>query len=288
MNSRFHSGRCPTPTSRGSEPDLVKVVGITSVGGRVLGSGHVAAAAPVLVAHAPPLDPEGGGVAVGGPLAGQRVLVLGGVAIFEPVHHLGLGARTQIAADVGVGAQLFGKADEFVSSELVGLGTAPPDVAGHRSRGGIADSVAPMVVIGKAPARPAIYRSLTDGAELIQRVFTQTGVVFDRRFRTDPNPRVSAAPQVFDEVAVEPGLDPGNRGQTLDQEVGRHGLCLVVCNGRSKLLGGSPILPLGPGFSTKSGPAPTAMSGRSGPGLRKLPDVTRIGQHCPVTPTRPR
>src|ERR1019366_8697029 len=75
--------------------------GEAAVAGAVLLGGHVAAAAPVLVADAPVAHTEGRGGTVGGALLGESAS--GGlVAVLHPVAHFLGGAAAQIAGEVGL------------------------------------------------------------------------------------------------------------------------------------------------------------------------------------------
>src|SRR4029077_16178365 len=82
---------------------------------------HVAAAAPGLVADAPPLHAERRLVAVGSAFGGERRGVGGSVAVKYPIVEFLRRARSDVRGKVGFGAGQAAQTDELVNAELVGL-----------------------------------------------------------------------------------------------------------------------------------------------------------------------
>ena len=155
---------------------------------------HVAAAAPGLVAYAPPLHSEWLGVAVGSALGGERHGVGGSVAVKHPVVEFLRRAGPHIRGEIGIGAGQAAQTDELVNAELVRLGvvqpgrhTSLPVVVGARA-GSATDSVAPVVAVGEAAAGPAIVRR-ADALHVLDEAAADAVEVGDLRIRVRPRCR---------------------------------------------------------------------------------------------------
>ena len=127
---------------------------------------HVAATAPQLVAEADVGQSPGVLAAVRGTLGGERTGGRGDV--FHPFGEFARRGRPDVAANVGLGADQFGKVHKFVGAEGVGFDdSAPVSIDFDRTFGAGADAFAPVVLIGEAAARPADDRDfqIAEGLE---------------------------------------------------------------------------------------------------------------------------
>ena len=189
---------------------------VVAVFGGVFLRSHVAAAAPVFVPYPPVFDAERAGLTVGAALVDDGEIGVA-VAVLKPVHHLLRRAGADVAADVGDGVDLAAEVDEFVGAEAVGLGSAPEDVAGAGTGGGVADAVAPVVVIGEAAAGPAEDGG-ADGPKRVDGELAEAVGVGDGGFRSYPDAVVNTFTQVFDEVAVVLGIDAAEAGEGIGDD----------------------------------------------------------------------
>ena len=199
-----------------------------AVFGGVFTAGHVAAAAPRLVADAPVLDVEGLPVAVGRALVGEGERSGRSVAVGHPVVELARGARADVGRDVGFGADQPAQAHELVNAELVALHRVPsgehavlPVVVRSRTLVRRTDAVAPVVSVGEAASGPAQVRR-ADALHVVHELLPDAVDVGDPRLAADPDAVVDDAAEVLDEVAVDVGADrrPGRRGIDFDLGVG--------------------------------------------------------------------
>jgi len=167
---------------------------------------HTAAAAPVLVADAPERDLPRLGPAVGPAQAGQRAVAVEG-QVFHPLGHLARGAAAHVAADVWLAAELVAEIHELMGPEVVVLGHTPP-VHVHDGRTLLAgpDPVRPVVVVRKAPARPAQHGD-PDVLEGLHHVRADAPDMGDGRVEAHPDTFVDAPAQVLGKVTVDLGGD---------------------------------------------------------------------------------
>src|ERR1019366_3178875 len=86
------------------------------------------------------------------------------------------------------------------------------------------DSVAPVVTVGKAAARPANHRR-TDAPQRFDQRLPQAAYVRNRRILAHPNAVVNHTAQILDEVPVDLRRNRRDRlvNQSLDQTVARGG-----------------------------------------------------------------
>ena len=115
---------------------------------------HVAAAAPAFVAdgeigHLPRLF-----AAVLPAQIGHRRIRVGG-HVLDPLHHLLDRAAADVAADVGLGADLLAEIHELVRAEMVVLHHAAPVRVDHRRPVGRAGRCRPSSDIRRQNSRPA-------------------------------------------------------------------------------------------------------------------------------------
>ena len=195
--------------------EVAEVGRIAAIDVRVILRRHVAAAAPGLVAHAEILDFPGLLTAVGAPQVGHRAAG-GGGHVLHPFGHFLDGAAADVAADVGLAAELLAEVQELVGAETVVFEGAAPVVvgdAGAALQG--ADAVHPVVVVGEAAARPAHHRDL-EPAQGLQHVEAVAVLVRDGGVLADPEAAVDAAAEVFGELAVDFFGDQGAGGAFVD------------------------------------------------------------------------
>ena len=125
----------------------------------VIFRGEVAAAAPVLVAHAPIGHVERFRAAIRSALlrpGGTIGTGIGEIAIFDPVAQFAGSAGADVAAEIRFGANQAAEADKFLGADVVGFDHfAPVDVDPAGSLVARADAILPVIVIGEAAARPA-------------------------------------------------------------------------------------------------------------------------------------
>ena len=119
---------------------------------------HVAAAAPVFIAHAEIIYRPRLFVSVFGSQVCHRGYTLKG-HVFYPFGHFLYSSASHIAVDVCFAAQLTAQFKEFVCSEaVVFYDTAPVGVDDFLSSFFRSDTVFPVVFVSEASARPAKYR----------------------------------------------------------------------------------------------------------------------------------
>ena len=194
---------------------LLDVALVAAVEVRVVLRPHVAAAAPVLVAHAEVVDLPGLGVAVLPAQLGHGGVAAGG-HVLDPLGHLLHGAGADVAVDVGLAADLAAELEEFVRAEAVVLhDVAPVRVDDALAVGLGADAFLPVVFVGKAAARPAQNREL-DVPERLDHVRAHAVDVRDGAVLAHVEPLVDAAAQVLREVAVDLRLDLRARARGVD------------------------------------------------------------------------
>ena len=128
--------------------------------------------APHLVAHAPPLDAEGLGVAVLGPPLAHR-------GVGRAVGVLDLGGRRIGVAEPGVdrdhGLRLdqLAEANELMHAHVVGLDPGPRRIGAGRSLVPVAQAVPPVIAAHEVAARPPIHRGV-ELPEQFERVLAET------------------------------------------------------------------------------------------------------------------
>ena len=203
--------------------------------GRVIGP-HLAAAAPGLVAdakerHAPRLVAP---VALA--LLYQRRFRLVGGHVFDPLRHIARRHRSDIARDIGVRADQFGKVEKLVRAELVGVDRVRP-VHRHAGRSLRArpDPVAPVVDLAETAAGPADHGDM-DMAQRLDHVATIAADVRDHALLADPDAFVDAASEMLGELAVDVPGDDRTGCVEVDDHVGRNGRDLL--SGRAAVLRG--------------------------------------------------
>src|SRR6185437_6454611 len=178
---------------------------------RILLRSHRSAAAPGLVADSPVLNIEWLGIAIFGPLICQGQRPRRCIAIRNPVMKLGRRTRSHIGGDVRLRPDQAAKVHEFVNAELirlcrVGPGRhAPlPEVVGAWTR--LTDPIAPVIAIGEASARPTEIRR-GNHLHVIDKLFTDSIDVGNRRVSSDPHAVVNNASKVLDEMPVDIRVD---------------------------------------------------------------------------------
>ncbi|MBL7260179.1 hypothetical protein JKJ07_38355 [Actinoplanes sp. LDG1-01] len=187
---------------------VVPAVGAVAAGllGVVLG-GHGAAAAPRLVAQAPEPDPPRLVTAVGLAQSRHRRVTVAG-QVFDPLAHFPYGPGSDVAADVGLGAEQVAQRHELVGAEVVVLlDPAPMGVDHDRPPLFGPDAVTPVVFVGEAAARPAQVRD-AQGAQGLDDVEPDAALVRDGGVLADVEAAVDAAAQMLGEVPVQVPADP--------------------------------------------------------------------------------
>jgi hypothetical protein len=163
---------------------------------------HPAAASPAFVADAPVANLERFGRTILCALLGKSAAG-GHIAVLDPITHFIGSAAADIARQVRLGADQTAQTDEFVRTKTVVLNIAAPiNVDPLGTRAYRADTVAPVIVVGEASARPT-----KDGdaqfTQVLDRLLAVSIDVRNRGFRTDPKTPVNAGSQVFGEMAVQ-------------------------------------------------------------------------------------
>ena len=179
---------------------------------------HVAAAAPVFIAHAEVGELPGLLAAV---LAAQ--LRHGGDAVkrhvLDPLAHLLHGAAAHVAGDIRLAAQLAAQLHELMRAEGIVLHNAAPVRVHHAlARFLRADAVLPVILVCKAAARPAQHGN----ADIPQRlhnvgahpVHVRNGAVFSHEEAV-----VDAAAQVLRKVAVDVAVDHSSLSGCVDEKI---------------------------------------------------------------------
>src|SRR5262245_51409576 len=174
---------------------------------------HIAAAAPGLVADAPILHAERLLFAVGSAFVRQTFSPCRSVAIRDPIVKLPGRARTDVGREVRFRADQATEPYELVNAELVGLrrmlaGRHPmlPEVVSPGTFSCRADTVAPMVAVGEASARPAEIRS-ADSLHVINELLANPVVVRNPGIASDPNAVIDHAAEMLDEMPVQMRVD---------------------------------------------------------------------------------
>ena len=173
---------------------------------RVVRGGHVAAAAPVFVAHAEIGDFPGRFAAVLPPPVRH-----GGNAwirqVFHPLAHFLHRAAAEVAVDIGLAADLAAQLQKFVRAKGIVLRHAAPVGVHHGfARGFGPHAVLPMVFVGKATARPA-QNAQADVAQGLHHVGAHAVHVGDGRVLAHVYAAIDAAAQVLGKVAVDFRMD---------------------------------------------------------------------------------
>jgi hypothetical protein len=166
------------------------------------------------------LPPQPQFSAVGHAQSGHRALPVQG-EVLDPLAHFAHRAAADVGGNVGFAAELVAQVEELVGAEAVGLDHAAPVGVDHGGAlFGRADSIAPVVFVGEAAARPA-QDGDADRSQGRDDVAADPAHVGDGRIRPDPEPVVDAAPEVLGEVAVDVAADPGFAA------VGADGECIL-------------------------------------------------------------
>ena len=170
---------------------------------------HIAAAAPVLIA-----DTEIGqlpGFLTAVPLSGFRHrgnAVEGHV--LHPLAHFLNGAAANIAVDIRLAANLTAQLHELVRAEGVVLHHAAPVRVDHTLSGFLrADAVLPVILIGKAAARPAQHRH-ANMPQRLHDVRSHAVYVRNRAVLSDKKAVIDAAAQMLGKMSVQIAVDFGS------------------------------------------------------------------------------
>ena len=133
---------------------------ITPVEVSVVGRTHIATAAPVLISHAKVIHTPWFFLSVFlTQIRHRRDTVK--CHIFHPFAHLLNGSAAHIAVHVGLTAQLLCQFEKFMGSKTVILNNTAPMGIDHTLTLLLrADSILPMIFIGKTSSRPAQHRHL--------------------------------------------------------------------------------------------------------------------------------
>src|SRR5690606_16410539 len=186
---------------------------------------HRAAAAPGLVADAPEGHVPRLVAAVLAAQIGHRRVVAAG-DILDPFAHLAHGSGPDIAADVRIRAQHLAELEELVRAERVALDDVAPVRVDHaRPLGGIADAVAPVILVGEAPAGPTQVGD-PDAPQRLDDVGADAIPVGDRGILADPEATVDAPAEMLGEVAIEVAADRGAGGIEIDDDASGHGVLI--------------------------------------------------------------
>src|ERR1700685_4162332 len=167
---------------------------------------ELAAASPALVPHSPVPHAEWIAVAVGGSLVCQGRAAGRRVAVFDPLLELlgrtGAHVGRHVRFDVAQPAEMH----ELMQAEKVRLRVLPPAAETARALRAGTDSVAPMVFVRKAAARPA-DDDATQPPHVLDEGTANPVNVGDLRVGADPDAVVNDAAQMFGELAVEGGFN---------------------------------------------------------------------------------
>ena len=222
QNFRVHSWLLPlgpqaTRNGRVS-PKARAIIGEAPVLGGVFVAGHLAAASPVLVAHAPVLHIERLRGAIGGAQVGKGA-ALGVIAVFHPVAHFFRRAAADVGAEVGLRLNQPAQTDELMGAEGVVLNVVPPgDIDRLGPPGHGTDAVAPVVIVGETAARPAQY-----GHQPLQVLHRLPAIAVDignRRVLAHPQTAVDTRAQMLGELAVQFRADEANLLGSVDTDAG--------------------------------------------------------------------
>src|ERR1017187_4920585 len=197
-----------------------------------------AAAAPGLVADAPITHVQRLPLSILRALIRQRSGPRGRVAILHPPVEILRARPAQIGREIRLRAGRLAEPRELNRAELVrieALRARAPRVLGPLRRacpevrplGALvarSDSVAPVVTVGKAAARPADH-GWTDAPQRFDQRLPQAANVRNRRILAYPNAVVNHTAQILDEMPVDPRRNRRDRlvNQSLDQAIARGG-----------------------------------------------------------------
>ena len=143
---------------------------------------------------------------VGGTLFSQRRR-LRGSHVLQPFGRFLRSPASDVDRYVGLAADLLDKIHKFVGAEGIGVDHAAPcGVERCRPLPGWADSFTPVVLIGKAAARPANVGHLqrTQGGN---NVLADSASVRNRGIRANPDALVKAMPEILRELAEDVAVD---------------------------------------------------------------------------------
>ena len=127
--------------------------------------------------------------------------------VFDPLLHFLYGAAADVAADVGLGFELFAKVEKFVGAKVVVFGDAAPVGVDH---GGAvlfwADAFHPVIFVCKAATGPAQVGDFY-GFECVDDVGADATYVGDVGIFADVDTVVNTATEVFGKVTVDVPVD---------------------------------------------------------------------------------
>ena len=95
-----------------------------------------------------------------------------------------------------------------MSAERVRLFAAPVDIERSRPLVARPDPVAPVIIVGKATARPAKNRNVKL-LKSLKNVFEVSSLVWNSRVWTDPQPTIDASAKMFRKLPLDFGRDHG-------------------------------------------------------------------------------
>src|SRR5512146_1421428 len=129
------------------------------------------------------------------------------MAIFNPIAQLARCTRAHITAEVRFSADQTAEANKFLGTYPIGFDHLPPvnvDPAGALVVR--AYTILPMIIVGKATARPT-----NDGwfhpAQGLDDISAKTSHVGDGRILADPDAVINAAAEVLGEMTVDIRVD---------------------------------------------------------------------------------
>ena len=167
---------------------------------------HVAAAAPVFIAHAEVFEVERLLVPVR-PALLHNGGIARGIHVLHPFRYFAHRAGADVRVDVGFAADLAAQFHELVRAEAVVLHYAAPVRVHHALAGFLrADAVLPVVFIRKAAARPAQHRH-ADFLQRLHHVRAHAIDVGDVGVFAHIDAAVNAASEVLREMAVDVLVD---------------------------------------------------------------------------------
>ena len=196
------SGRSDRDFLRGHLLRIMKERLIQPVSCRIILREHVPSAAPAFISkpekfHFPGLPAS----VFGAQTAHRRLSVKGDV--FHPVLHLLYRSAANVAIDIGFAAQHFTKMEEFMGSEAVVLQDSSPvgidDLFTGFQR---SDPIHPMILIGKAAARPADHRNL-DFTKRIRNIRANPVFIRNSGLRTDKQSFINSSSQMLRKLTVD-------------------------------------------------------------------------------------
>ena len=116
-------------------------------------------------------------------------------------------------------ADLLDKIHELIGAETVGVDhAAPRGVEGCRPLPGRTDSLAPVVLIGKAAARPAHIGHL-QRAKGRHNVGANPACIRDRRIRSNPNAVVESVSEILSKLTEKVVIDLRSRLRYIDGQM---------------------------------------------------------------------